>query len=135
MQSLVKYFFKIFFCIFFVRLFSGFCQVVLSMAVGYFFPEKSISFRRCSKIHLNPQVSLDNFARVAPLDPAFSPQLNGGGYCPGFVSVFHCIYRHSLGYQACSCYAHFMPMLCPYDVPAMCHFMGMVWTWFYCLTR
>mgnify|MGYP002508824218 CR=1 FL=1 len=37
--SVVKYSLK-FFSVFFIWLFSGFCQVVLSMAVGYFFPEK-----------------------------------------------------------------------------------------------
>jgi hypothetical protein len=91
MQSLVKYFFKIFFCIFFVRLFSGFCQVVLSMAVGYFFPEKSISFRRCSKIHLNPQVYLDNFARsCTPLTLAF-PHLYGRELLPPVLYLFSLI--------------------------------------------
>lgn len=91
---------------------------------------KSISIHiRCSKIHLNPQVSLDNFARVAPLDPAFSPHLNGGGYCPGSVSVFHCIYRHSLGCQVCSCYAHFMPMLCPRYALMMFLLCAILWAW------
>lgn len=98
--------------------------------IGYSFSEKvSLFIFAVAKYIEILEEHFNNFARVAPLDPAFSPHLNGGGYCPGSVSVFHCVYRHSLGYQACSCYAHFMPMLCPRYALMMFLLCAILWAW------